>query len=547
MPDLQHTLQGYDLSLLRLVAGLWGIDLEESDKRNAARRLSAALCDEALFWEMIESLPSEAREALDELVRRGGRMPRAAFSRRYGDVRPMGAAKRERERPDLNPASPAEVLWYRALIGQAFLTASSAEPQEYVYIPDEWLRWLQYAHENTTPPTFVLPPAAPIETAHPRLATDSILDHACTLLAALRSGLPLPETLGQIPAAALTALLSSAGLLDADNHPRPEAIQGFLQAPRGEALRLLFRAWRASRTFNELRLLPHLAFEGQWENDPVQAREALLNLIRALPAPATWWRIEDFVTAVREQSPDFQRPAGDYDSWFIRRAGSEQFLRGFAHWDEVDGALVRFILTGPLHWLGVLDLAAASPEPDAPVAAFRFSAWAGALLADQPPAGLAEESGQIVVRGDATLTLPPLTPRWLRYQIARFGEWLPADAQGHHYRLTPASLLRARQQGLKVEHLLALLQKHAATPLPPMLVRALQRWESQGTSARIERVILLRVNRPDILTELRRGPAARYLAEVLTPTLAVVRPGQVERLRRALAEQGYLTEVTIEG
>ncbi|PJF45505.1 MAG: hypothetical protein CUN48_18545, partial [Candidatus Thermofonsia Clade 3 bacterium] len=119
------------------------------------------MCDEALFWEMIESLPPEAREALDELVGRGGRMPRAAFSRRYGDVRPMGAAKRERERPDLNPASPAEVLWYRALIGQAFLTASSAEPQEYVYIPDEWLRWLQ--HEGTTSPTLMLPPASPTE------------------------------------------------------------------------------------------------------------------------------------------------------------------------------------------------------------------------------------------------------------------------------------------------------------------------------------------------------------------------------------------------
>ncbi|MGB9799868.1 MAG: helicase-associated domain-containing protein [Thermanaerothrix sp.] len=545
MPELHHTLQGYDLSLLRLIAGLWGIDLEENDKRSAARRLSAALCDEALFWEMIESLPPEAREALDELVGRGGRMPRAAFSRRYGDVRPMGAAKRERERPDLNPASPAEVLWYRALIGQAFLTASSAEPQEYVYIPDEWLRWLQ--HEGTTSPTFMLPPASPTEAAHPRLATDAILDHACTLLAALRSGLPLPETLGEIPVATLTTLLSSAGLLDGDQRPRPEAIQGFLQAPRGEALRLLFRAWRTSRTFNELRMLPHLAFDGQWENDPVQARDALLNLLTSLPPTPTWWRIEDFVAAVREHSPDFQRPAGDYDSWFIRRAGSEEFLRGFAHWDEVDGALVRFILTGPLHWLGLLDLAAASPAPDAPAVAFRFSAWAGALLADQPPAGLAEENGQIMVRGDATLTLPPLTPRWLRYQIARFGEWLSADARGYHYRLTPLSLQRARQQGLKVEHLLALLQKHAATPLPPMLVRALQRWERQGTSARIERVILLRVNHPEILAELRRGPAVRYLAEVLSPTLALVRPGQVDRLRRALAEQGYLTEVRIEG
>ncbi|KPL83709.1 hypothetical protein SE15_00025 [Thermanaerothrix daxensis] len=545
MPDLHQTLQGHDLGFLHLVAGLWGVDPGEGDKRSVLQSLIAALQDEALFWEMVESLPASARQALEDLAQRGGRLPWAAFSRRYGDIRPMGAARRERERPDLHPVSPAEMLWYRALIGRAFLDLPPAEPQEYAYIPDEWLAWL-----NTTPapaPTLNVRPATPAEAAHPRLASDAILDHACTLLAALRSGLPLPEALGDIPTAALQALLQSAGLLDEHARPLPEGVQRFLQAPRGEALLVLFQAWQGSRTFNELRLLPHLAFEGQWENDPLRARTALLSLLGPLAAQPTWWSLEGFITAVRETQPDFQRPAGDYDSWFIRRAGSEQFLRGFAHWEEVDGALVRFILTGPLHWLGLLDLAAAAPEATAPITAFRFSAWASALLAGQPPQGLAEENGHLVIHSDARLTLPPLTPRWLRYQIARFGEWLPPDAQGHHYRLTPTSLQRARQQGLKVEHLLSLLQKYAAGPIPPAVVQALRRWESQGTPAHIRRVILLRVSRPEILAELRRGPAARCLAEVLAPTLAVVRPGQVERLRRALAESGYLTEVNLEG
>lgn len=545
MPDLHQTLQGHDLGFLHLVAGLWGVDPGEGDKRSVLQSLIAALQDEALFWEMVESLPASARQALEDLAQRGGRLPWAAFSRRYGDIRPMGAARRERERPDLHPVSPAEMLWYRALIGRAFLDLPPAEPQEYAYIPDEWLAWL-----NTTPapaPALNVRPATPAEAAHPRLASDAILDHACTLLAALRSGLPLPEALGDIPTAALQALLQSAGLLDEHARPLPEGVQRFLQAPRGEALLVLFQAWQGSRTFNELRLLPHLAFEGQWENDPLRARTALLSLLGPLAAQPTWWSLEGFITAVRETQPDFQRPAGDYDSWFIRRAGSEQFLRGFAHWEEVDGALVRFILTGPLHWLGLLDLAAAAPEATAPITAFRFSAWASTLLAGQPPQGLAEENGHLVIHSDARLTLPPLTPRWLRYQIARFGEWLPPDAQGHHYRLTPTSLQRARQQGLKVEHLLSLLQKYAAGPIPPAVVQALRRWESQGTPAHIRRVILLRVSRPEILAELRRGPAARCLAEVLAPTLAVVRPGQVERLRRALAESGYLTEVNLEG
>ena len=49
---------------------------------------------------------------------------------------------------------------------------------------------------------------------------------------------------------------------------------------------------------------------------------------------------------------------------------SGEYLRGFEHWDEVDGRLIRYIITGPLHWLGVLDLA--RPEAEQEVTAFRL-------------------------------------------------------------------------------------------------------------------------------------------------------------------------------
>jgi hypothetical protein len=71
-----------------------------------------------------------------------------------------------------------------------------------------------------------------------------------------------------------------------------------------------------------------------------------------------WWNLPSFVNAIHDIQPDFQRPAGDYDSWFIRKDNSDDFLRGFSSWDEVDGALLRFLITGPLHWLGFYDLAA---------------------------------------------------------------------------------------------------------------------------------------------------------------------------------------------
>jgi len=527
-----------------MLAGLWGIDLQAPDARRALEILLPLLNDRGLFNEVFEALPPEAQSALRDLAKHGGRLSWSRFSRRYGEVRPMGAARRERERPDLNPASVAEVLWYRGLIGRAFLDIPPDGPQEYAYIPEEWLPWLSQSTAVQRTP-LVVRAATTDEVAHPRLASDAILDQACTHLAALRSGVHPPETAGPVPAAVMHALLQAAGLLDSQGQPQPEAIQQFLQAHRAQALLHLFLSWRESVAFNELRLLPHLVCEGRWDNDPLQARRAVLEMLTMLPQDPIWWSLEGFVEAVYQQHPDFQRPAGDYDSWFIRRAGSEYYLRGFDHWDEVDGALLRFLITGPLHWLGVLDLASATPDTGAPAQAFRFSAWAVALLAGLPPEGLPEENAGVLISPDGRITVPALAPRWLRYQIARFGDWLPADAQGHHYLLSPASLQRARKQGLRVEHLVALLQKHSVTPVPPVLVRALQNWEAHGVQARIEGVILLRVSHPDVMAAIRRTPAARHLAEVLSPTLAIVRRGQVERLRRALAEAGYLAEVSL--
>ena len=78
----------------------------------------------------------------------------------------------------------------------------------------------------------------------------------------------------------------------------------------------------SASTFNDLRCLPGLTFEGQWDNHPRQTRLTLLDMLSHLPQD-TWWSLNSLVSAIREKMPDFQRPGGDYDSWFIRKEGSD--------------------------------------------------------------------------------------------------------------------------------------------------------------------------------------------------------------------------------
>jgi hypothetical protein len=538
MPDLIHSLQGRDLGFLKIVAGLWGVELEAPDAAAARSILVSRLLDADLVREIVAALPQKAQTALADLQWNGGRLPYALFARRYGAIREMGPARRDREKPQLSPASPSEALWYRALIGRAFFDTPT-EPQEFAYVPDDLMALLPPLEGQEGPP--IGQPAPPEECAHAIPGDDRILDHATTFLAALRAGYPPPEFAGLDAAFSrfLEMLLIAAGLVDENRLPRPEPARVFLEASRGEALASLVQAWRNSPTFNELRLLPGLIFEGEWSNDPLRARKFLLDLITNLPA-GMWWNLARLVEAIHERWPDFQRPAGDYDSWFIRDAVSGSYLRGYEHWDAVDGALIRFMICGPLHWLGLTDLASASPETLP--AAFRLSSWASALLAGSAPEGLPAEDGRLVVNAEGVLRIQRRFPRSARYQIARFCRWEGQEGGEYRYRITPASLARARRQNLRVSHLITLLRRHSSAPPPPSLVRAIQRWELDGVQARMEPVTVLRLASPEMLAALRRSRAARFLGDPLGPTAVVIQPGARQKVLRALAEMGYLTE-----
>ena len=233
---------------------------------------------------------------------------------------------------------------------------------------------------------------------------------------------------------------------------------------------------------------------------------------------------------VKQKYPDFQRPAGDYDSWFIKRAADGTFLRGFGSWDEVDGALLRYFITGPLHWLGLVDLASA--EENGHATAFRSSS-----------VKQKEEKGKVTVGSNGRISVEQLAPRTTRYQIARFCHWVEEKPDEYRYLVTVNSLERARGQGLKADQLLGILRKHAGPPIPPAFARALQRWEANGTEAQVERLIVLKVSKPEVLKELKDSKAGRFLGEQLGPVTVVVKPGAQDKILAALAELGLLANI----
>ncbi|MGZ9164131.1 MAG: helicase-associated domain-containing protein [Anaerolineales bacterium] len=549
MPDLYDSLLNQDIGHLRVIAELWGLELDSKNVDAAREKLSVSLLEPKLLGEIMDALPPEADSALTTLINSGGRIPWPTFIRKYGDIREAGAGKRDREKLYLKPASTSEILYYRGLLARAFFDTKKG-PQEFAYIPDDLLEAMgqgnsqsQMENEKAALGIHDLSSveqavagseplgraASPGERGQEIPTNDPILDDATTLLAALRLGIQPPET--KMPTNVLQALLQSANLIKG-TAPQPEPVKVFLESPRAQALVLLQNAWIESESFNELRLMPGIICEGEWKNQPQETREFLLNLLDAIPE-GKWWSLNAFIRDIKQKYADFQRPAGDYDSWFIKRESDGQYLRGFTYWDQVDGALIKYFIMNLLHWLGQVDLCIAegATEPTS----FRI------INPETRTANL--ESKKVHVSSQGLLSVPRLVPRVVRYQVSRFCEWEEPKEDIYRYRISTRSLTRAKEQGLKVEHLLALLAKHSDAGIPPTLVKALKRWEVNRTEVRVQTQVILKVSKPEILEEMRRSKAAKFLGEVLSPTTVIVKSGAIQKVMEALTELGLLTEV----
>ncbi len=540
MPDLRHTLVNYDLDLLKIIAGKWGLDLIGVTQDEIIDEMVQQLADPLLFRATCELIPDEQKNCLSVLTGEGGKLPWHKFVRIYGNIREMGVARREREMPFNNPISIAESLWYHGLIGRAFLNLDEIL-QEYVYIPDEFLALIPGGNEST-----VLVPASAARRHEYRVvypADDHILDHLTSFLAAIRSGRDLEILKNEFKQPSIQecqAILFCSGLIDQKGALNPEAIKDFLARPRSEALSSLCTNWLTSAAFNELKLMPGIISEGVWKNDPLKTRQILVGQLKSLDGDQ-WWNIDGFVSQIKQTQPDFQRPTGDYESWTIRSSKTGSHLHGYEHWGEVDGALIRYLINSPLHWLGFMDLGGS--RKGCPPEAFRFSRMSNSLFSGRAPEGLLEETGQLTILRNGQITCPRKISRATRYQLARFSEWLGINDKGYQYQLTADSLQNAVRQGLQIEQLLTLLTRHTSSNLPKSLVTSLQRWGKSGTQVLLKRVVILQVAGPEVMTEIRNSPIGRFLGDAFNPTMVKLSPAAAEKIIPRLLELGYFCEV----
>lgn len=540
MPALKSLLNDHDLDFLTRIAHAWRVEVSPRDHASALADLLAGMLNKSNLEGVLSRLDEPGKQAWNELQSSGGHIPWVIFIRKYGELRSIGPARREREAPDLNPVSATERLWYTGLIGRAFLKIG-ADTEEYAYVPDELLSSSRGGQAEVC---LSLRPAVDQSPARVHKAGSYLLDHLTDLLAAARMQQEVPQEIFAAwgaPRNFLNTLFRLTSLLDPGGQPDAEALRSFFQQTRSQALFTLYRLWRDASEVNDLAMLPGLTCEGAWRNDPLAPRRMLTSILVDLEGNG-WWSISSLLAGIKDKTPDFQRPAGDYDSWFIRDAQSGEYLRGFECWDQVEGALLAYLLSGPLHWFGLLNLA--NDPVSGEVNAFQLTPAGRDMLQDREPSINNDETTEILVKGSSSLVFPSRCSRLQRYQAGRFCELISASQTDTTGRISPASLKRAAEQGLTIAHLVQLLEKERKKPLPMAFKRLAERWQTHGLEAEVTRVLMLRFFNEETCAEFIEHPSASHLVlERLNGITVLIQQKQVGAVQKALAEMGILAQI----
>ena len=574
MRTLLASLTDHPMAILRAIADLRGIELTTNARDDAAAQLAATLAQAGATDAALASCSAEAQAAWAALLAAGGRMKARVFSRHHGTIRPIGPGRLEREQAWRQPQSPAEELWYRGLLFRGFADLGDG-PAEYFYIPEEL--WPPSASGQAPLPTRALPSLTPTQApAVSRPSFNLLAVDLCHLLALLRSTPVHVDRAGRLRPADLERLRTSLlvpdpvrcdllltlacerGWLTVTANRlavNPEPAMAWLQDTPWAQMTALFEAWRQStdlaplakpvptpageaRGWNDLRHVPTLQAEGTWHNDPVLAREAILESLRRLD-PDAWYALDDLVAWFKAVNPDFQRPDGNYAGWYLRDVATGRYLSGFEAWEEVEGRLIRFVVSGPLFWLGAVALGL--EEGGDPVS-FRLTPAGVAWLSGTTPAEIPRPA-RLAVAEDFTVSAGLTVPLLDRFRLLRFSELLaePYEWGGPtRHRITRRSLARARAEGIGAQAILRFLRRATGGRLPARVATALSRWDQQGGTVRITRGAVLRVEDASTLAALRADPAiAPLLGELISAQAVVVSQAKLPQLLKALTATGY--------
>ncbi|HET9920230.1 MAG TPA: helicase-associated domain-containing protein [Ktedonobacteraceae bacterium] len=351
-------------------------------------------------------------------------------------------------------------------------------------------------------------------------------------------------------------LLMELGLLRVQQGTvRAAPAEAYFALPLLERARRCYRLWLETPFWNEMATLPEVVVRpGPAPLEPaheeiIQARHTIIERLQHEPVDS-WLDVSAFIAHTKLYAPSLLFPrkygpraerysvgSNPYDWDFRLRHG---WLTPREGWYMVEGGFIRTLLSGPLSWLGLVDI-----NNDGRRTTFRLLPDTRLITSDTPREVAEMPWGRLIVQPNFDLMAMAPVSETLLAQLDRFAERLRLEHIAH-YRLTKQSVTRAIQTGLHAATIQQTLEQAAGSDIPQNVQYSLVEWERQARRVELwPRATLLEVDQPALLDSLYDDEKTRsLLGRRLSPVLAEVMARSLPVLQQALWQRDYLPTLT---
>ncbi|MBU0493200.1 MAG: helicase-associated domain-containing protein [Chloroflexi bacterium] len=437
--------------------------------------------------------------------------------------------------------------------------------QGWDYDVDEVNTWVRRPGWQRDPAlALTVPPAAPL-----------LSDAALQVLAPFADGLPAQAEFIYHLLRALDLVLPGQPVT-----VYPEAMIDFLKQPEPERVALLARAAARLTTWNELddwrrrtgsptvrRLVAWPQFRSEHLSaDLARARRLVWRFLAALPDGqwASWPALLDRLRAVWRAFTAVPPPAqyrndvsGYYPTfwnraWHLTSGSSSRALDTTKpdEWDLAQGRFIQAVVTGPLYWLGLVELGFHNGRLTAvrPVG-LADVVWDRPLVLHDQAGPTAEAPAAAVVIDEAALTVTvepsslPGQAHGLLDAIARLTE---ASPERFVYRLEVKAAHQAFESGRSLDNLLADWSALMPEPLPDAFRQRLEAWWAGYGRVRLyDNLSIIELADDYILQELKASTSlGQHLILEISPRLVVIPRAAIEPLMAEMIRKGYTPKQT---
>ena len=350
----------------------------------------------------------------------------------------------------------------------------------------------------------------------------------------------------------LRLLLTQLGLLQ-ERNGAIYAINAepFFRLPLAERARRCYDLWHDTPFWDEILYLPDVNVRpgpaplDAAHEEIVRGRQTVVERIEYEELGA-WHPLTTFIARTRLHTPYllFPRHYGARTERYM--SGSNPYgwdfrlKRGWLTpregWHMVEGGFIRAIITGPLFWLGAIEL-----DSEEKPTAFCLPSSSLFLLDHTPRASSVTVTGRLIVQPNFELVALAPVSESLLIALDRFADRVSLEHIAQ-YRISKASVTRAIQMGLHAADIQHILEDAAGGDIPQNIHYSLVEWERQARRIEVwNDAVLLEVEHPTQLDALFDGNETHaLLRRRLTPYLAEVAPSQLEALQAVLWRQDAL-------